>query len=56
MFKLVAVIDGVGESATVNLYVENGGEVYCELPWPHNWPERVESSFLKKQGFHVVLA
>jgi hypothetical protein len=52
-FKLVAVIDGLGEAATVDLYVERDGEVVLELDWPKDWPEKVSATFLRDHGFEV---
>ncbi len=55
-FRLVAVHDGAGESATWGLYVEYDGEGIAELPWPQDWPERVHTVFLQDAGFKTVTA
>lgn len=56
VFELAAVIDGGGESKNVNLYLEYDGDIYQEIRWPDDWPEKVSNSFLREKGFKVRIA
>ena len=55
-FKLVAVIDGIKESAEVSLYLERDSENIFDIPWPEDWPKSVSKDFLIRQGFEVISA
>lgn len=56
-YKRVAVIDGTGETATVDLYLaDKDGEMISDLPWPKDWPVQVAPDFLRKHDFEVVMA
>ena len=51
----VAVLDGVGQSATWELRMEDDeGNVLCDLPWPKDYPKRASVEFLREHGFIVV--
>ena len=53
-----AVIDGCGESATVGLYKVHADDFVenDEVPWPDDWPERVNVAFLEQLGVPVIIA
>ena len=56
MIRRVAVIDGVGESATVDIYFEDDEGEITPCIWPPHWPSVVTRSFLEQQGFEVIMA
>lgn len=54
--ELVAVHDGAGESAGWGIYVAYDDQPAVEIPWPKDWPEKVNAEFLKARGFRCVWA
>lgn len=55
-FELVAVIDGQNKNQTINLYLKYDGDIFQEIRWPDDWPEKVSTQFLEEKGFRVVTA
>ena len=54
--RKVAVIDGVGDSATVDIYEEDKEGNITNLEWPDHWPSYISTRFLEQQGFEVITA
>jgi hypothetical protein len=48
--KLIAFFDSCEE---VYLTVDYDDEPIAELPWPHDWPEKVSQKFVEERGFEV---
>jgi hypothetical protein len=53
---LIAVHDGAEESACWGLYLEYDGEPAVEIPWPKDWPARIDGEFLRARGFKTITA
>ena len=55
-FRRVAIIDGVGEAATVALYWEHKDGRMVDIPWPESWPNWVSETWLRAHGYRVTVA
>ncbi len=55
--KLVAVADGVGDSAAIDLYreLDDSGDNHEPIPWPDDCPDWIVA-FLEGAGYEVVIA
>jgi hypothetical protein len=54
--KKVAVIDGIGKSAEVSLWLEYPNGNTKEIQFPKEWGDWVSSEFLRSKGYEVVFA